>query len=70
MDQRSLVGLVLPEALLCLQASGLNAEIEVTGDEGDAGELARVVRVIEREDCYLLTVVYPPSLRLESKGTS
>lgn len=65
MNQNSLLGLFLPEASAYLQARGLNVQVQVTGDESRR-ELARVVRVTQREDYCVLTVVYPPSLRLES----
>lgn len=66
MTQSSLLGLVLPEAMARLQEQGLKVEIQVTGDNNDPESPARVVRVIKKEDYYLLTVVYPPRLRLES----
>lgn len=66
MNQNALLGLVLPEASAYLRACGLNVQVQVTGDESCRRELARVVRVTQREDNCVLTVVYPPSLRLES----
>lgn len=66
MNQNALLGLVLPEASAYLQARGLNVQVQVTGDEHCRGELARVVRVAQRENYCVLTVVYPPSLRLGS----
>lgn len=66
MDYNFLLGLTLQEALAYSQSQGLEIQVEVTGDEGDEPEQARVVRVVPMGEKYLLTVGYPPLLRLQS----
>lgn len=66
MNQDTLLGLTLPAAYALLHERGLKVQVQATGDEGLVGQPARVVRIAQRGNCYLLTVVYPPSLRLES----
>lgn len=66
MNPNTLLGLVLPEASAYLQARGLKAQVQVTGAEGCGGELPRVARITRKGEYYVLTVVYPPLLRLES----
>lgn len=66
MTENSLLGLVLPEVKARLHELGLETVVQVTGDNNDSDSPGRVVRVIMKEDYYLLTVVYPPLLRLES----
>jgi hypothetical protein len=61
-----LLGLTLQQAAAYLQSRGLDMQVEVTGPEGDNPERARVVKVAQAGDKLRLTVVYPPSLRLQS----
>ncbi len=66
MNSHHLLGLTVPQAATYLRSQGLELQVEVTGQKGDNPEQARVVRVALTGEKYRLTVVYPPSLRLQS----
>ena len=66
MNKRNLLGLTLEAANAQLCGVGFAVQVKTTGCCGRDQRHARVVRVNQTDAGLLLTVVYPPLLRLES----
>lgn len=66
MDKQDLLGLTLEAAKAQLYGLGFAVQVKTTGCCGRDQRHARVVRVNQTDAGLLLTVVYPPLLRLES----